>query len=418
MRNLARAMPTSWRAGIDSAGWIHLNAAGASPSPALVHDAIVKHLDLERTVGGYAAAARVEREPHAAVAALLNCAADEIALAESAQAGWARAFYSLAFRPNDRILTWESEYAGNAVAMLQVAERTGAQLEVLPMRADGVADVEALERALSATPPGASTLVALTHVQTESSVVQPAERVGAACRAAGGDTLYMLDACQTAGILPLDVEALGCDFLAATGRKWLRGPRGTGFLYARRGALAPGGSRLVGEPPMVDHTSVRWTSSRSYEVMPTAARYEMWESSIAGRAGLAAACDFVREEVGVATAFELACARAAELREGLAKIPGLTLRDAPPSFGAAAEAAGARRCAIVTFDVAPARTAAEVAAALDAKKIGVSVSPSFHTFDDAQWARPPVVRLSPSYFTTEEEVESVVAAVAEAVSGR
>ena len=239
MRNLARA---SWRAGIDTAGWIHLNAAGASPSPALVHDAIARHLDLERTVGGYAAAARVERDPHAAVAALLNCAADEIALAESAQAGWARAFYSLAFRPNDRILTWESEYAGNAVAMLQVAERTGAQLEVLPMRADGVADVEALERALSATPPGASTLVALTHVQTESSVVQPAERVGAACRAAGGDTLYMLDACQTAGILPLDVEALGCDFLAATGRKWLRGPRGTGFLYARRGALAPGGA--------------------------------------------------------------------------------------------------------------------------------------------------------------------------------
>ena len=166
--------------------------------------------------------------------------------------------------------------------MLQVAERTGAQLEVLPMRADGVADVEALERALSATPPGASTLVALTHVQTESSVVQPAERVGAACRAAGGDTLYMLDACQTAGILPLDVEALGCDFLAATGRKWLRGPRGTGFLYARRGALAPGGSRLVGEPPMVDHPSVRWTSSRSYEVVPTAARFEMYAARRSG----------------------------------------------------------------------------------------------------------------------------------------
>ena len=109
----------------------------------------------------------------------------------------------------------------------------------------------------------------------------------------------------------------------------------------------------------------------------------------AGRAGLAAACDFVREEVGVATAFELACARAAELREGLAKIPGLTLRDAPPSFGAAAEAAGARRCAIVTFDAAPAPAAAQVAAALEAKRICASVSPSFHTFDDAQWARPP-----------------------------
>ena len=297
--------------------------------------------------------------------------------------------------------------------MLQVAERTGAQLEVLPMRADGVADVEALERALSATPPGASTLVALTHVQTESSVVQPAERVGAACRAAGGDTLYMLDACQTAGILPLDVEALGCDFLA-TGRKWLAG-RAAPASCTRGAAPSRPAARASSASLRWSTTSVRWTSSRAYEVVPTAARYEMWESSIAGRAGLAAACDFVREEVGVATAFELACARAAELRESWRR-SGAHAARRPPSFGAAAEAAGARR-AIVTFDVAPARTAAEVAAALDAKKIGVSVSPSFHTFDDAQWARPPVVRLSPSYFTTEEEVESVVAAVAEAVSG-
>lgn len=246
--NPPAALLAGWRAGIEGAGFLHMNAAGASPSPQAVHDAYIQHLDLERDVGGYAAAARRSaaggRDAHDAVAALLNCEPGEIALHESAQAAWARAFYSLQFEPSDRIVCFESEYAGNAVAFAQACKKSGAALEVLPMRADGIADLEQLRAALARGPAriGGRTLVALTHVQTDSSVVQPAARVGELCRAHGA--LYLLDACQTIGQLPLDVRSLQCDFASGTGRKWLRGPRGTGFLCARE----PAGCIPTGAP--------------------------------------------------------------------------------------------------------------------------------------------------------------------------
>ena len=140
---------TAWRAGTDSAGWTHMNAAGASPTSDATHGAVQSHLELERAVGGYAAAAQRDSDARAAVAALLNCDADEVALAESAQRAWNLAFGSLQLQARDRILCFESEYAGNAVAFLQAAKRTGAALQVLPMRADGVIDVEALSGALA-----------------------------------------------------------------------------------------------------------------------------------------------------------------------------------------------------------------------------------------------------------------------------
>ena len=203
------ALRETWRAGTEG-GWTHMNAAGASPSPDPVHAAYTGHLELERTIGGYAAAAQRgtagDRDAHAAVADLLNCAPDEVALHESAQAAWARAFYSLEFTSTDRIVCFESEYAGNAVAFVQACKRSGAALEVLPMRADGIADVDALEATLARGPADAAgrTLVALTHIQTDSSVVQPAARVGALCRA--HRALYLLDACQSVGQLPISVR--------------------------------------------------------------------------------------------------------------------------------------------------------------------------------------------------------------------
>lgn len=394
---------------------IHMNAAGASPSPAACHDAVIAHLERERSIGAYAAAAEAEASPeadaHAAIARLLRCDSDEIALAESAQRAWALAFSSISLGARDRILAFEDEYAGNAVAFLQSAKRTGCTLEVLPMRADGIVDIDALRIALESPPhAGGRTVVALTHIASGGSIIQPAERVGALAKSHGA--LYILDACQSVGAMPVDARALKADFLCGTGRKWLRGPRGTGFLYARKAALT-GSEPLVGEPSTIDHTSVTWTSRETYALAPDARRYEMWESAHAARIGLAAAAAFC-DDVGPAFIQQRSAELAQRLRSGLSQLPGVVLRDVPPSFDEVTAAElGAARCAHVAFEAESTLglSATQLHAVLLAGKIGASVSPATHTFDDGLWKRPRVVRISPTYFNTEEEIDAVLAAV-------
>eukprot|EP00927_Polykrikos_kofoidii_P049493 TRINITY_DN43540_c0_g1_i1.p1 TRINITY_DN43540_c0_g1~~TRINITY_DN43540_c0_g1_i1.p1 ORF type:complete len:448 (-),score=79.01 TRINITY_DN43540_c0_g1_i1:5-1348(-) len=411
---------SDWRIGIEARGWTHMNAAGASPSPEVAHKEMLDHLELERAVGGYAAAAQRSkaggRDARVALGELLSCDADEIALVESAQAGWAKAFYSLDFRQDDRIFCFASEYAGNAVAFLQMANRTGAKLMVLPLRADGTADVEALKAALAASETRSEsnprrTLVALTHVQTNSSIVQPAAEVGALAKKYGA--VFLLDACQSVGQMEVNVRALQCDFASGTGRKWLRGPRGTGFLYARRGCLALGNSpSLVTEPSWIDHVGAPWIAPREYHLQPSALRYEMFEASEAARAGLAAAVD-VCLKVGPKRISQLSRRLAARLEDGLAAVPGVTLREPPLALALAG------RCAIVTFDaMVLGMQAEEVRDALAERKIAVSVSPSSHSFDEAVRAKPPAVRVSPTYFNTEAEVDHVVEALREILAER
>jgi cysteine desulfurase/selenocysteine lyase len=213
---------------------VHLNNAGASLPPAPVLEAVVGHLRREAQIGGYEAAAeRADRVEHTydALAALLGCARDEVAVVENATRGWDMAFYAFRFRPGDRILTTRVEYGSSYIAFLQVAARTGAVVEVVPDDEAGQVDVSALEAMLDER----VKLVSLVHVPTHGGLVNPAAEVGRVTRAAGVPLL--LDACQSAGQMPLDVEELGCDVLTGTGRKFLRGPRGTGFLYVRRASV-------------------------------------------------------------------------------------------------------------------------------------------------------------------------------------
>lgn len=422
MRLVALSSGSRMLTGAAAQTWIHLNAAGSSPASDASHAATICHLELEKEMGGYAAASAAPADAHGAIARLLNCSAAEIALADSAQQAWARAFYSLNFRAGDRILCFENEYGGNAVAFLQAQQRCpGLDLEVLPMRSDGIIDVSALKTALfqtsgEAAPSAAApprVLVALTHVQTGSSIVQPAAAVGALCAQHGA--LYLLDACQSIGQLPVDVQAIGCTFASGTGRKWLRGPRGTGFLYVRLDALqrAPGAARctgLLGEPPMIDHAAARWSRAREYALCPDARRYEMWERSEALRHGLMVAAHECAE-IGPDAIFARARALAARLREGLARIEGCLIRDAPLEFDETTAAAlGASRGAIVTFEAESTRhrAAVTIEKALAAARIAVSVSPPTHSFDEAHWARPSVVRISPHHFNTIADVDAAL----------
>ena len=403
-----------------------MNAAGASPMPDEVHQAILAHFELERQMGAYAAEASSKAGASArqAAAHLLGCDPSEIALTESAQSAWAKAFYSLEFREGDRIFCWASEYAGNAVALLQASAKHKVQLEILPMRSDGVVDVAALEAALKSMPRTARALVALTHVQTNSSIVQPAAAVGELAREYGA--VFLLDACQSIGQIPVDVRRLSCHFACATGRKWLRGPRGTGLLYAQRSVLpqSNGGlgllrseySDLVGEPAMIDHVSVRWTGRGAYELAPDARRYEMWESAPALHAGLREAL-VLCHRLGPELIGQRASQLAAILRQKLTCLQGVRCCDAPDLFNDATSG-GKSRCAIVTFQAfsdlgIPSEVLKD---ALAEKKIAVSVSPPSHTFNDEEWSQPSTVRISPSYYNDESEVEIVVEHIKDIIS--
>jgi len=369
----------------------YLHNAGAGLMPRQVVDAMKAHLDLEAEIGGYAAADRESSRldgVYASVARLINAAPDEIALMENATVAWQMAFYGLSFAPGDRILTCEAEYGANYVAYLQMAKRTGLVIDVIPSDETGEIDLTALERVID----GRVKLISITWVPTNGGLANPAAEVGRIARSHG--IPYLLDACQAVGQMPVDVEALGCDMLSATGRKFLRGPRGTGFLYIRRDLL-----RTI-EPPMIDHFSAVWVARDRYELRNDARRFETWENAYANRAGLGVAVDYA-----LAIGMDAIAARcrllSGRLREGLRALPGVTIRDL-----------GRDPSAIVSFTVDGMGAPAVVAAA---ERAGITIGashPSSTRLDAEARELPPLVRASPHYYNSEDEVDRLMDLVA------
>jgi cysteine desulfurase / selenocysteine lyase len=369
---------------------IHLNNAGAGLMPSPVLDAMTAYLRRESEIGGYEAAseeaARLDGV-YDSVARLIGASRDEIALTENATVAWQMAFYSLPLREGDRILTARAEYAANYVAFLQVAKRTGAVIDVIPDDANGVLDPQALERMIDAQ----VRLIAMTWVPTNGGLVNPAAAVGAIAKAHG--IPYLLDACQTVGQMPINIAALGCDMLSATGRKFLRGPRGTGFLYVRRELMR----RL--EPPVIDHFGAPWVAPDRYELRPDARRFETWENNYAARLGLGVAADYALA-IGVETIAARCHMLATELRTSLRAIPGVALHDLGP-----------HPAAIVSFSLRG-HDADVVKEALAEAGINVSTStPSSTLLDAIARNLPTLVRASPHYYNTSEEIEALAKAI-------
>jgi selenocysteine lyase/cysteine desulfurase len=363
---------------------LHFNSAGAALMPRCVLDAVVDHLEREAAIGGYEAAdeaadslARV----YESIARLLNCQPDEVAVVENATRAWDMAFYAVPLRPGDRILTAMNEYASNFIAFLQMARRTGATVEVVPDDEHGQVSIDALRAMVD----DRVKLIAITHVPTNGGLVNPVAAVGEVAREIGA--LYLLDACQSVGQIQLNVDAIGCDMLSGTGRKYLRGPRGTGFLYVRRAIL----DRL--EPPLLDLHAATWVARDRYTIRPDARRFENWETNVAGKLGLGVAVDYALGW-GIDAIEARVNGLAERLRESLVRIPGVANRDL-----------GARRCGIVTFTVEGLR-ASEVHRHLVLERINVTTSTTASTrFDMEARGLAEIVRASVHYYNSEEEVE-------------
>ena len=371
---------------------LHLNNAGAGLMPTPVLDAVTSHLKLESERGGYEAnaiAKGAQNRAYSAVAELINASPDEIAMVENATAAWLMIFHAMIrdFQPGDKILTVEAEYAANYVSYLQAARDKGLEIVVVPSDEAGAVDLVALENLLD----DKVKLISVTHVPTNGGLVNPAKEIGAIAKQAG--VLYLLDACQSVGQLPIDVKEIGCDALSVTGRKYLRGPRGTGFLFVRKDLL------LGLEPVYIDHSAAVWTDIGSYELVDSAKRFENWEFYVAGVIGLGVAVDYALEW-GMDVISDRVISLADKLRSDMAAIPGVSLTDI-----------GHHKCGITTF-VKEGIDPDDIKARLDEQDINVSVSKRSSTrIDMTRRGLTQIVRASVHYYNDENEIARFCEAV-------
>jgi selenocysteine lyase/cysteine desulfurase len=366
-------------------GRIHLNNAGSSFSPVTVVEAELAHFRREQEIGGYEAADEAAgrlREAYENLGRLLGCAARNVAVVENATVAVSLALSAFDFEPGDRLVTTRNDYTSNQIMYRALARRRGVEVLFAEELPEGGVDPASVRR-LAAHP--RCRLVALTWVPTNSGLVQDAEAVGEVCEAAG--VPYLVDACQAVGQIPVDPARLRCDYLGGTARKFLRGPRGLGFLYVSDRALARGDY-----PLSLDMRGAERRGEDGFELADGARRFENWEFPYALVLGLGEAARYALA-VGIETAGALAAGLAAHARERLSALPGVSIRDR-----------GRRLCAIVTAEVA----------GLDATEIvnrlrELSINTSAATSEDG--SPVPVVRVSPHYYNTREEVDTLVDAI-------
>jgi selenocysteine lyase/cysteine desulfurase len=384
-----------WRAETPGCAHVaHLNNAGAALMPEPVLSAMADHLALEARMGGYeaadAASAGIEAA-YAAVAALIGAPRASVAFVENATVGVALALGALDPGPGDAVLTTRADYASHHLMLLSLARRRGVEILLADDRPEGGVDPDSVRRHLRTR--RCAAMVA-TWIPTSTGLVQDLAAVGVACADAG--VAFVVDACQAVGQLPIDVDALRCDFLTASARKFLRGPRGIGFLYVSPAALERGAA-----PLHVDMRGATWSAPGEYVLADGARRFENWEFNYGLVLGLGAAARYAND-IGVERCSERAAALAARARERLAALPGARVLDR-----------GARLSAIVAVAFAD-RDAHDLVRALRKRRVHTSAlaRESAVIQLDAAGAES-ALRISPHYYNTEAEVDAAVEALAD-----
>ena len=362
---------------------LHFDHAGSSLMPRPVLKTMVDHLELEARLGGYVAQERKSAElaeSYSLIARLINAQPSEIAFLSSATDAWGRAFYSLKLGPGDKIVTAFNEYCSNFVSFLDRERKSGIEIIVIGPNDEGELDLEAMEAALD----DRVKVIAISHVPSSSGQINPVQDVGRLARR--HHIPFLLDACQSVGQLPIDVEAIGCDMLTATGRKFLRGPRGTGFLYIRQSLQA----RL--EPVMLTNQAALWISAHNYQLRTDAQMMEAWERNVAAQLGMAQAVRYLLE-IGVEAASDRSLMLAQRLRAALRDLPGFRLTDP-----------GRQHSAIITCQhdrLSP----QEIKTTLEQRNIAVQVASVMHTRLDLE-ARgiESTLRISPHYINHDDDI--------------
>ncbi len=369
---------------------IHFNNAGAALMPKTVSKSIINYLREESLYGGYETADKNRNsieETYSIIGKFINAHSNEIALLENATAAWNMAFFSIDFSDGDRILTSKSEYASNYLSYLRLQEKVNVQIEVIPNDEHGQTSVTSLNNMMD----GKVKLISITHIPTNSGLVNPVEKIGEIAQK--HDCFYLVDACQSVGQYPVDVQAIGCDMLSATGRKYLRGPRGTGFLYVNSDQI----SNLL--PPFIDLHAAEWTSKTTYQIRNDARRFENWEMNYAGVMGLKKAVEYA-SDIGIQRIWKRITKLAEKLRWELAELPDITIHDIGKTKGG-----------IVTFTI-DSISAQEVKKYLSDKNINVSNSSKSSTLLDMEERDlSNLIRASVHYYNTETEIEQFITAI-------
>jgi len=366
----------------------HLLACGSSLMPQRVVDVILEHTQLEALMGGYEAEAKKIddlNKIYDVVAEHIGANSNEIALMENSTVAWSHAFYALPLKSGSRILTSEAEYAANYVAFLQRAKRDNLTIDIIPSDQNGTLDTNALEAMVDER----VGLIAISWIPTNGGLVNPAEDVGKVAKKY--NIPYLLDACQAAGQMQIDVNKIQCDFLSATGRKFLRGPRGTGFLYINEKWLG------TIEPVMIDHFGAPWVKKNVYELREDARRFETWENSYALRAGLGEAIKYA-EEIGIDLIHERVQLLAKFNRDLLSDIKNIQLRDI-----------GSEQCGIISFSIDEKNDPKEIVDQMSEAGFAIGlVDPESTLIDSERRNLPTLLRMAPHYYNTEDEIEKAV----------
>ena len=371
---------------------VHLNNAGSSLMPASVIREITTHVELEGLLGGYEAAYE-QRDAiaaaYTAVATLIGARAENVAFTDSATTAYARALSSIAFKPGDVVITTRNDYVSNQIQLLSLQKRFGVRVVRALDRPEGGVDPAAISYLIKCHHPK---LVCVTHVPTNSGLVQEVEAIGAICREQ--DVLYLVDACQSVGQMPIDVRSIGCDFLSATFRKFLRGPRGAGFLYVADRVLQ---RRL--EPLFIDMRGAEWIAPDAYRAIDTAARFEEWEFAFALVLGAGEAARYAHR-VGLTEVRDRVRALAARLRSALATAANVRVLDRGPEL-----------CGIVSLAI-DGLDPQTVVSRLRSRRIHASAQiRAFALLDYDDKGIKSSLRLSPHYFNTDDEIDRACAAI-------
>lgn len=364
----------------------HFNNAGASLMPASAYKSMLDYFESEQTIGGYETAmkfADATQDFYVQAAKSINAHPEEIAFCESATKAWQIFFYSIPLKRGDRIITTQFDYGSSFVGFIQQHRHHGVEVDVIETDSSGDIDLVSLEEAID----DRTRLISLSHIPTANGIINPAERVGELAQSAG--VPFLLDACQSVGQIDVNVEKIRCTALSATGRKYLRGPRGTGFLYVRRSALADI------EPRWLDQHGVNLESRKSYRVLDSARRFENFEVGFGARIGLGQSLTYFND-LGPQNVEARVKRLGAHCRERISALPGVQIRDT-----------GAAKGGIVMFSLKGC-TPEDVRDYLHSHKINVWVSSGPGSLIDFQ-ARgiESLIRASVHYFNTEHEIDKM-----------